>query len=116
LLEATLVARGATVVTVECYARRDLVPPPGQIESLVKSMKHNFAVMALSVETLDSLLKSFAGHEALLTSAWLLVPHPRVAAAAGARAFTRVAEVGMSAETLIPALIRLKPRIDAQAD
>ena len=71
--------------------------------------------MALSVETLDSLMKSFAGHEKLLKSAWLLVPHARVAAAASAREFTRVAEIGMSAETLIPALTQLKPRINISA-
>jgi hypothetical protein len=67
------------------------------------------------VETLDSLMKSFAGRETLLKSAWLLVPHARVAAAARARAFTRVAEVGMSAETLISALIELKPRMKMPA-
>jgi len=115
LLEETLMTRGATVVVVECYERRALVPPPGQIESLVELMKSNFAVLALSVETLDSLMNSFAGHETLLKSAWLLVPHARVAAAASARGFARVAEVGMSAETLIPALKQLKPRINAQA-
>ena len=115
LLEETLTARGAKVVAVECYERRGLAPPPEQIASLIKSMNGNFAVMALSVETLDSLMKSFAGHETLLKSAWLLVPHARVTAAASAREFTRVAEVGMSAEMLIPALIQLKPRINVQA-
>lgn len=115
LLETTLAARGARVQVVECYERRDLTPPSGQIESLVKSMQSNFAMMALSVETLDSLMKSFAGRETSLKSAWLLVPHARVAAAARARAFTRVAEVGMSAETLISALIELKPRMKMPA-
>jgi uroporphyrinogen-III synthase len=103
------------VTVVECYERRDLLPSPGQIESLIKMMKSNFAVMALSVETLDGLLNAFTGHEATLKSAWLLVPHARVAAAAKAREFTRVAEVGMSAESLIPALSKLKPRIQTQA-
>ena len=116
LLEETLAARGANVTVVECYERRELVPPPAQIESLIKSMKSNFAVMALSVETLDSLMKSFAGHEALLRSAWLLVPHSRVAAAAKVREFTRVAEVGMSADSLVPALVNLRPRINAQSN
>jgi len=115
LLEETLATRGATVVVAECYERRELVPRPGQIDSMIKSMKSHFAVMALSVETLDSLMKSFAGHETLLKSAWLLVPHARVAAAASARGFTRVAEVGMSAETLIPALMELKPKMNIQA-
>ncbi len=115
LLEETLTTRGATVAPVECYERRDLMPPPARIESLVTLMKTPFAMMALSVETLDSLMKSFAGRESMLKSAWLLVPHARVAAAAHARGFTRVAEVGMSAETLVPALMKLKPRINAEA-
>ena len=115
LLEESLAARGARMVVLECYERRELSPPRGQIDALIRTMKANFAVMALSVETLDSLMKSFAGHETLLKSAWLLVPHARVAAAASAREFTRVAEVGMSTEALIPALTQLKPRINAQA-
>lgn len=114
-LEETLAARGAIVVPLECYQRNDLIPPRAQIESLVKLMKTQFAVMALSVETLDSLLKSFTGHETALKSSWLLVPHGRVAAAAKSRGFARVAEVGMSAETLVPALMKLKPRINVEA-
>ena len=115
LLEETLAARGARVLVLECYERRDVLPSPGQIESLVKSMKSNFAMMALSVETLDSLMKAFAGRETLLQSAWLLVPHARVAAAARARHFARVVEVGMSAEALIPALTQLKTRMNDMA-
>lgn len=115
LLEESLAARGAEVVVVACYERRERAPPAGQMAELIKSMKPDFAVMALSVETLDSLMKLFSGHEALLRSAWLLVPHARVAAAARARKFTRVAELDMSAETLVPALIQLKPRINVQA-
>jgi uroporphyrinogen-III synthase len=114
LLEDTLTTRGATVVPVECYERRDLTPAPGQVKSLLTLMKTPFAMMALSVETLDSLLKSFAGHESLLKASWLLVPHARVAAAAHARGFTRVTEIGMSAETLIPALMQLKPRLNVE--
>ncbi|MBL0124360.1 MAG: hypothetical protein IPP88_17085 [Betaproteobacteria bacterium] len=79
-------------------------------------MKTRFAVMALSVETLDSLLKSFTGHETALKSSWLLVPHGRVAAAAKSRGFARVAEAPMSAETgSFLALVKLKPRINAEA-
>lgn len=115
LLEESLSARGAKVVVAECYERREWVPPRTQIESLIDTLKSNFAVMALSVETLDSLMKLFVRHESWLKSAWLLVPHARVAAAASARKFMHVAEIGMSADALIPALIQLKPRINSQA-
>ena len=114
LLEDVLAARGAKVTVVDCYERRELVPPAEHIETLIETMKSNFAVMALSVETLDNLMKVFSAHETLLKSAWLLVPHARVAAAARSREFTRVAEVEMSAGALIPALIKLKPCINAQ--
>ncbi|MEO8102801.1 MAG: uroporphyrinogen-III synthase [Betaproteobacteria bacterium] len=113
LLEETLTARGAIVEVLECYERRELMPPREQVGSLVTLMKANFAIMVLSVETLDSVMKIFAGHEALLKSSWLLVPHARVAAAASARGFQQVAEVGMSAEVLLAALIQLKPRLSA---
>ncbi len=115
LLEESLVARGASVALAICYERRKLVPSRKQVESLFELMKNNFAAVVLSVETLDSLLESFAGHEPLLKSAWLLVPHARVAAAATARGFSRIAEIGMSAEAMVPALIQLKPRLTSPA-
>lgn len=115
LLEETLVARGAKVTVAECYERIELRPSSAEVDALVESMKSNPAIMALSVETLDSLMKSLAGRELNLETAWLLVPHPRVAAAARARHFTRVIEVGMSAESLVDALSKMKPDIDAVA-
>ena len=114
VLETTLGARGAKVTALECYERLEFSPPIAHIESLVASLKVNFAVMALSVETIESLMKVFAAHQSWLRNAWLLVPHARVSAAAEARGFTRVAEVGMSAESLIAALLRLKPRFGLQ--
>ena len=113
LIEETLIARGTTVIVMECYERRELPAGPGQIEFFFNEMKSNFAVMVLSVETLDSLMNSFAGHEALLKSAGLLVPHARVAAAAKTRGFVNVHEVPMSAEALVPALHALKSRLVA---
>lgn len=110
VLEATLAARGATVDALECYERQSLVPPAARIESLVESLSANFAVMALSVETLESLLKIFAPHRDWLRNAWILVPNARVADAARARGFSRVTEVGMSAESLVRALVELTAR------
>ena len=114
MLETTLGARGAKVTALECYERLEFSPPIAHIESLVESLKVNFAVMALSVETIESMLKLFAAHPSWLRNAWLLVPHARVAAAARERGFARVAEVGMSAESLIAGLLRLKPRFGFQ--
>ncbi len=116
LLEETLRTRGAMLAILECYERRALRLARAQIESLVKSMESDCAVMALSVETLDSLMKSFSGQEGLLKSTCLLVPHSRVAAAATDRGFTRVMEIGMSAESLIPALIKLRSSIDTKGN
>ena len=113
LLEESLVARGAIVETAICYERRARLPPREQIESLIKMKKTNFAAMVLSVETLDSLLDALAEQAALLKSAWLLVPHARVACAAGARGFLHVAEIGMAADSMIAELIQLKVRICA---
>ena len=114
LIEETLMARGATVIVMECYERRELPAGPGQIEFFFNGMKSNFAVTVLSVETLDSLMNSFASHETLLKSAGLLVPHERVAAAAKERGFANVHEIPMSAEALIPALHALKSRLVAR--
>ena len=113
LIEETLMARGATVIVMECYERRELPAGPGQID-FFNGMKSNFAVMVLSIETLDSLMNSFASHETLLKSASLLVPHARVAAAAKERGFANVYEIPMSAEALIPALHALKSRLVAR--
>ena len=111
VLEATLAARGATVDALECYERQSLVPPAARVKSLVESLNANFAVMALSVETLESLLKIFAPHQDWLRSAWILVPNARVADAVRAHGFSRVTEVGVSAESLVRALVELKTRM-----
>ena len=112
VLEVELAARGAHVTIVECYQRRDALPPIARLHNLIGSLRNEIAVMALSVETLESLLKVFAPQSSWLRATWLLVPNARVAAAARARGFQRVAEVGMSAESLIAALVELKPRMN----
>ena len=67
--------------------------------------------MVLSVETLDHLQDALPNHISLLKSAWLLVPHARVAAAARARGFVQVAEVPLSSAAMLAALETLKPRL-----
>ncbi|MEP7154806.1 MAG: uroporphyrinogen-III synthase [Betaproteobacteria bacterium] len=109
LIEETLISRGARVTAMECYERRDLSVPQAMVESLVNNLKSNFAIMALSVETLESLVKSFAAHERWLKSAVLLVPHARVLAAARDLGFSQVREISMSPASLVSALHALKP-------
>ena len=67
--------------------------------------------MVLSVETLDHLQDALPHHLPLVKSAWLLVPHARVAAAARARGFMQVAEVPLSSEAMLAALETLKPQL-----
>lgn len=112
VLEAELAARGARVTVLECYERRDALPPIAPLQQLVGSLRNDIAVMALSVETLESLLNVFALQSNWLRATWLLVPNARVAAAARTRGFQRVTEVGVSAESLIGALVELKPRMN----
>ena len=112
VLESALTARGANVTVVECYERRDALPPMSRLQKLIESMRNDIAVMALSVDTLESLLKILAPHSHWLRARWLLVPNARVAAAARARGFQRVAEVGISTESLLAALVELKPRMN----
>lgn len=116
LIERTLTERGATVMTLECYARRDILPAAACHDALVAALDHapGLAVMALSVETLESLMASLGERQAALKRTALLVPHPRVAAAAAARGFKNVVETPMSASGLIAALAALKPRLSRQ--
>lgn len=113
LIEQTLTDRGATVTALECYERRNLQPAPAQRDTLLAAITraNPCAVMALSVETLDSLRDSLADQAAALAMTPLLVPHPRVASAAAARGFTRIFETPMSAAKLVPALAALKPQL-----
>ena len=70
--------------------------------------------MVLSVETLDHLQDALPHHLPLVKSAWLLVPHARVAAIAHARGFANVAEVPLSFRAMVAALEELKPRLCAE--
>lgn len=108
LIEETLVARGARVTVVECYERRELPVAQEKMDLLVTEWKADAAMMALSVETLVSLTKSFAAHERWLKNIVLLVPHLRVAAAAKAAGFTRVHEISMAPGKMVDSLQELK--------
>lgn len=116
LLETALAARGAHVAILECYERRMASPEAGLLGAIAEKLRDGrlAVVMALSVETLDALLVLLAPVAAKLRDAWILVPHPRVAGAARERGFSRVLEVPMSAEALVPALVTLSDRVTAQ--
>lgn len=116
LLETALAARGARVAILQCYERRLASPDTGLLDAIAARLRDGrlAAVMALSVETLDALLLLLAPVAAQLRDAWILVPHPRVAGAARERGFSRVLEVPMSAEALVPALKTLSDRVTAQ--
>ena len=114
LLEQTLTARGARVTVLECYRRAPIVPTLAARESLQKSFASDrvHGCFALSVETLDSLMNIFAiMHVSPQTRIVLLVPHSRVADAARARGFDKIAEVPLAEAALTATLAALKPRL-----
>ena len=114
VLEQTLTARGARVTVLECYQRAPMVPDLAARALLRESLASNsvHACFALSVETLDSLDNVFSMMELTPQSQLvLLVPHPRVAVAARARGFNRIAEVPLAEPAMVNALADLKPRL-----
>ena len=113
VIEEALRARGATVTPIECYARRAASPTTEQHAALIAALTspRKPAIMVLSVETLDHLQDALPDQLSLVKSAWLLVPHARVAAAARARGFVQVAEVPLSSAAMLAALETLKPRL-----
>lgn len=115
LLADSLVARGARLWPLECYERRAVSASTAEKRKLSARLQAGtvHAILVLSVETLDSLvtnLQEMLGSRA----ATLLVPHPRVAAAARAYGFERVEVVPMGDDALPLALYRLKPTLLAQ--
>ena len=118
VLEQTLTARGARVTVLECYRRAPIVPTLAARESLRKSLESDrvHGCFALSVETLDSLMNIFtimhvSPQTRMGMGMVLLVPHSRVADAARARGFDKIAQVPMSEVALTAALATLKPRL-----
>jgi len=115
-LETVLSSRGAVLEIVECYERRAVAANSGLVDAAGSFLSGVSVplVMALSVETLDAIMATLPAFLAPLRTSWLLVPHPRVASAARERGFYFVLEVPMSAEELVPALVSLKPRLEAR--
>ncbi len=120
VLEQTLTARGARITVLECYRRTPIVPTLAARESLQKSLASDrvHGCFALSVETLDSLMNIFTiMHVSPQTRLGmgmgmvLLVPNSRVADAARARGFAKIAEVPLAEAALTATLADLKPRL-----
>ena len=110
LLADTLILRGAQLWPLECYQRQPVSALPAEkLELSARLQKRQVhGVLVLSVETLDSLLANIGQmpHSQTVT---LLVPHPRIEAAAKARGFNHVEIVPMGDDALPLALHRLKP-------
>ena len=117
IIEEALRARGATVTPIECYTRRAATPSIEQHAALIAALTspRKPAIMVLSVETLDHLQDALPDQLSLVKSAWLLVPHARVAAIAHARGFANVAEVPLSSGAMVAALEELNTRLCAEA-
>jgi uroporphyrinogen-III synthase len=112
LLAETLIARGASLWPLECYQRQPVSALPGEILELSARLGsgqvHGFLV--LSVETLDSLIANLQGIREGM-NATFLVSHPRIAAAAVARGYSRVEVIPMGDDALPMALHRLMPKL-----
>lgn len=115
LLQQTLNERGAIVTLLICYERKGLAVTSAEQHGLEAQLQSAglTAFLALSVETLDSLMENLRN-----TSGWqrcpILVPHPRVAEAARERGWTRCEIVPMNNRALVEALHVLKPTLLAQ--
>ena len=114
LLEQTLAARGARMTLLECYRRAPVVPESVARVALSSARASGcvLACFALSVETLNSLVDIFSNMKTSPQSELtLLVPNPRVADAARAHGFDKIAQVPLSERELIAALVALKPQL-----
>ena len=112
LLQQTLNERDAIVTLLICYERKGLAVTSAEQRDLEAQLQSGGATafLALSVETLDSLMDNLQN-----VSGWqrcpLLVSHPRVAEAARERGWTRCEIVPMNNRALIEALHVLKPTL-----
>ena len=115
LLQQTLNERGAIVTLLICYERKGLIVTSSEQRDLEAQLQSGgvTAFLALSVETLDSLMVNLRN-----TNGWqrclLLVSHHRVAEAARERGWTRCEIVPMNNRALIDALHVLKPTLLTQ--
>jgi uroporphyrinogen-III synthase len=111
LLEQTLRARGAAVAAFNCYTRCAITPPAKARHALTLAPAAS-AFSVLSVETLDSLDENLRrdGREDVYASGMMLVPHPRICAAARAAGWQNVEVVPMANAGMLAALAELKSR------
>jgi len=112
LLQQTLRERHAVVTLLICYERKNLVATTAAQHALVVQLQSGgiTTFLALSIETLDSLMNNM--HD---ITGWqhstLLVSHPRVADAARQRGWLRCEVVPMNNQALVEALYVLKPTL-----
>ena len=111
VLRQALLAGGAEVEVAELYRRVVATPDAGALATLARACAHQHSIVAVtSVEVLDALLE--IAPDAILATlrdAGLLVPGPRVAAAARARGWRGPLAVASSAEdaAMLEALLTL---------
>jgi uroporphyrinogen-III synthase len=109
MLSDTLTARGAQVEAVACYRR---AKPGWDSAPLLQAWARGevAAVIATSSEGLRHFCERLGtAGETALRQTLLVVPHPRIAAAARALGMTRVAESASGDEALLAALLREIP-------
>ena len=111
VLRQALLAGGAEVEVAELYRRVVATPDAGALATLARACAHQHSIVAVtSVEVLDALLEIAPDATlATLRDADLLVPGPRVAAAARARGWRGPLAVASSAEdaAMLEALLTL---------
>lgn len=89
-LARTLAERGAAVDYAECYRRG---PPTWDVRPLAERLAAGGldAVVLLSAEAIDNLVRHLGPHAPALLATRVVVPHERVAAAAKRAGFRRIA-------------------------
>lgn len=104
-LAESLTARGADVVIATCYRRDPARHDGARLAAVISAMKAGAlsAIQIMSIESLDALLALFP-REPALKSCRLIVPHPRIAAAARGAGFANVIVTDLGDDALIAAL------------
>lgn len=110
LLRDTLSARGARVETVTCYRRGK----PGFDAAELNAIAQRGEVAAIIITSSEG-LRNFCAHLGEAGSAWLratplVVPHPRIAAAARELGFAQVVQVPPGDQALAAAAMRVVQR------
>jgi len=107
LIAETLAARGATVENFICYRRGPRTLNDAERAQLSTAVQAGAWVLVGSIETLDSLVTALQSLQLSLAQvARLLVPHPRVAAAATAAGALRVTVVSLEDNKLVESLMK----------